>query len=106
MKIRRFTKFAFVVVIAALIVGVPPWDQIQRSATPQIEDLHREIPIGVVLPLTSRTRRSVMVCQCSVALSSLAKRLITQGNSVMQKLHSSPRTIGVPLRTLSKPIIN
>ena len=38
--------------IAALIVGVPPWDQIQRSATPQIEDLHREIPIGVVLPLT------------------------------------------------------
>ena len=52
MKIRRFTKFVFVVVIAALIVGVPPWDQIQRSATPQIEDLHREIPIGVVLPLT------------------------------------------------------
>ena len=51
MKIRRFTKFAFVVVIAALIVGVPPWDQIQRSVTPQIEDLHREIPIGVVLPL-------------------------------------------------------
>ena len=44
MKIRRFTKFAFVVVIAALIVGVPPWDQIQRSVTPQIEDLHREIP--------------------------------------------------------------
>ena len=39
-------------VIAALIVGVPPWDQIQRSATPQIEDLHRDIPIGVVLPLT------------------------------------------------------
>ena len=52
MKIRRFTKFAFALVIAALIVGVPPWDQIQRSATPQIEDLHREIPIGVVLPLT------------------------------------------------------
>ena len=52
MKIRRFTKFVFVVVIAALIVGVPPWDQIQRSVTPQIEDLHREIPIGVVLPLT------------------------------------------------------
>ncbi len=52
MKIRRFTKFTFVVVIAALIVGVPPWDQIQRSVTPQIEDLHREIPIGVVLPLT------------------------------------------------------
>ena len=52
MKIRRFTKFVFALVIAALIVGVPPWDQIQRSATPQIEDLHREIPIGVVLPLT------------------------------------------------------
>ena len=52
MKIRRFTKFTFALVIAALIVGVPLWDQIQRSATPQIEDLHREIPIGVVLPLT------------------------------------------------------
>ena len=37
MKIRRFTKFAFALVIAALIVGVPPWDQIQRSATPQME---------------------------------------------------------------------
>ena len=44
MKIRRFTKFAFVLVIAVLIVGVPPWDQIQRSVTPQIEDLHREFP--------------------------------------------------------------
>ena len=38
--------------IAALIVGVPPWDQIQRSATPQMERLNGEIPIGVVLPLT------------------------------------------------------
>ena len=40
MKIRRFTKFVFVVVIAALIVGVPPWDQIQQlllSTPPQIE---------------------------------------------------------------------
>ena len=53
MKIRRFTKFAFALVIAALIVGVPPWDQIQRSATPQMERLNGEIPIGVVLPLTS-----------------------------------------------------
>ena len=52
MKIRRFTKFAFALVIAALIVGVPPWDQIQRSATPQMERLNGEIPIGVVLPLT------------------------------------------------------
>ena len=52
MKIRRFTKFAFALVIAALIVGVPPWDQIQRSATPQMEGLNGEIPIGVVLPLT------------------------------------------------------
>ena len=52
MTISRFFKFAFVLAIAALIAGIPPWDQIQRSATPQIEDLHREIPIGVVLPLT------------------------------------------------------
>ncbi len=50
--IRRFTKFTFVMVVAALIAGVPPWDRIQRPATSQIENLHREIPIGVVLPLT------------------------------------------------------
>ena len=52
MTMRRVTKFTFVMVIAALIAGVPPWDQIQHPATSQIEGLHREIPIGVVLPLT------------------------------------------------------
>ena len=51
-NVRGLTKFAFVLMIVALIVGVPPWDQIQRSTTPQIEDLRGEIPIGVVLPLT------------------------------------------------------
>lgn len=35
-----------------LIAGVPPWDQIQRSTAPQIEDLYGEFSIGVVLPLT------------------------------------------------------
>ena len=51
-NVRGLTKFAFVLMIVALIVGVPPWDQIQHSTTSQIEDLHGEIPIGVVLPLT------------------------------------------------------
>ncbi|MYE91322.1 ABC transporter substrate-binding protein [Candidatus Poribacteria bacterium] len=52
MKTRRITAFACALATVVLIAGVPLWDQIQRSATPQIEDLHGEISIGVVLPLT------------------------------------------------------
>lgn len=52
MKTRKITTFACALAAVVLIAGVPPWDQIQRSATPQIEDLHGEIFIGVVLPLT------------------------------------------------------
>ena len=55
MDIRRFTTFAFVLTIVALIVGFSACDQIQQlllPSTPQMEFLHGEIPIGVVLPLT------------------------------------------------------
>ena len=55
MNIRRFTKFAFVVVIAALIAGISACDQIQQlliPAPPQMEGLRGEISIGVVLPQT------------------------------------------------------
>ena len=55
MDIRRFTTFAFVLTIVALIVGFSACDQIQQlllPSTPQMESLHGEIPIGVVLPLT------------------------------------------------------
>ena len=52
MKTRRITTFVCALATVVLIAGVPPWDQIQHSATPQIEDLRGEIPIGVVLPLT------------------------------------------------------
>ncbi len=52
MKTPRITAFACALATVVLISGVPPWYQIQRSATPQIEDLHGEISIGVVLPLT------------------------------------------------------
>ena len=52
MKPRRITTFVCVLATVVLIAGVPSWDQIQHSATPQIEDLRGEIPIGVVLPLT------------------------------------------------------
>ena len=55
MNIRRFTKFAFVVVIAALIAGISACDQIQQlliPAPPQMEGLRGEVSIGVVLPQT------------------------------------------------------
>ena len=52
MKPRRITTFVCALATVVLIAGVSPWDQIQHSATPQIEGLRGEIPIGVVLPLT------------------------------------------------------
>ena len=52
MKTRRITTFVRTLATIVLIAGVPPWDQIQCSAAPQIEDLHEKISIGVVLPLT------------------------------------------------------
>ena len=55
MNIRKFTKFAFIVVIAALIAGISACDQIQQlllHAPPQMEELRGEISIGVVLPQT------------------------------------------------------
>ena len=51
MKIRRFTTFAFVLTIAALIAGLSACDQIQQlllPTTPQMEGLSGEIPIGFV----------------------------------------------------------
>ena len=52
MKTPRITTFVCALATVVLIAGVPPWDQMQRSVTPQMEDLHGEISIGVVLPLT------------------------------------------------------
>ena len=57
MNIRRFTTFAFVLMIASLIMGFSACDQIGQlliPATPQTEGLSGEIPIGVVLPITGR----------------------------------------------------
>lgn len=57
MNIRRFTAFAFVLIIASLIMGFSACDQIGQlllPTTPQMEELHGEIPIGVVLPITGR----------------------------------------------------
>ena len=59
MNIRRFTTFAFVLTILALIAGLSACDQVQQlllPATPQMEGLRREIPIGVVHPITGQTR--------------------------------------------------
>ena len=57
MKIGRITIFAFALAIALLVVGLSACDQIGQllvPATPQMEDLGEEIPIGVVLPVTGR----------------------------------------------------
>jgi len=57
MNIRRFTTFAFVLMIASLIMGFSACDQIEQlliPTTPQTEGLSEEIPIGVVLPITGR----------------------------------------------------
>ena len=48
MNIRRFTKFVFVLMIVALIIGFSTYAQMMS----QMDELHGEIPIGVVLPLT------------------------------------------------------
>ena len=59
MNVRRFTTFAFVLTIVSLIMGLYACDQIQQlllPATPQMEGLSGEIPIGVVLPITGPTR--------------------------------------------------
>ena len=57
MTIRRFTTFALVLTIVALIAGIFACDQIQQlllPATPQMEGLRGEIAIGAVHPITGR----------------------------------------------------
>ncbi len=53
----RFTQFAFVLAIAALVVGLSACDQMQRlllPTSPQMEGLSGEISIGLVYPATGR----------------------------------------------------
>ena len=57
MNAGRFTKFAFVLAIVALIAGLSACDQIGQlpvPAPPEMEGLSGEIPIGVVVALTGR----------------------------------------------------
>ena len=57
MNISRFTKFAFVLAVAVLIVGLSACDQIQQlflPAPPQMEELSEEFSIGLVYPTTGR----------------------------------------------------
>ena len=57
MNIRRFTTFASVLTILALIAGLSACDQVQQlllPATPQMEGLRGEIAIGAVHPITGR----------------------------------------------------
>ena len=55
MNISRFTILALILTIVTLIVGLSACDQIQQlllPATPQMEGLRGEIPIGFVWPQT------------------------------------------------------
>ncbi len=56
MNVGRFTKFAFVLTIIALIAGFSACDQIGQLLVPAplTGDLSGEIPIGVVVALTGR----------------------------------------------------
>ena len=57
MTIKRFTTFALVLAIVALIAGFSACDQIQQlliPATPQMEEFSGEIAIGAVHPITGR----------------------------------------------------
>ena len=57
-NIRNFTRFVFVLAIAALAVGLSACDEsgsvLSGGETPQLEGLRGEIPIGVVLPITGK----------------------------------------------------
>ena len=60
MKVQRFTTFALVLTLVALIAGFSACDQIQQlllPATPQMEGLSGEIAIGAVHPITGRLGR-------------------------------------------------
>ena len=54
MTIRRFTRFASVLAIVALLAGLSACEQFQQilQPTPQMEGLSGEISVGVVLPQT------------------------------------------------------
>ena len=58
MNIRNFTRFVFVLAIAALAVGLSACDEsgsvLSSGETPQLEGLRGEIPIGAVLPITGK----------------------------------------------------
>lgn len=57
MNISKVVKFAFVLTIVALIVGVSACDQVQQlllPAPPSMEGLSGEISIGLVYPATGR----------------------------------------------------
>ena len=57
MTTRRFTRFALVLTIVALIAGLSACDQIGQvliPATPQMDKLTGKISVGVVLPITGQ----------------------------------------------------
>ena len=57
MNIRQFTKFASLLTIVALIVGLSVYNPIRQlvvAAPSEMEDVEREIPIGVIIAQTGQ----------------------------------------------------
>ena len=72
MNTRRFTIFAFLLTIVALIVGFSACDQIQQlllPVPPEMGELRGEIPVGFVLPQTGSLVSSGIAMQQGTELA-------------------------------------
>ena len=72
MNTGRFTIFVFLLMIVALIVGFSACDQIGKllsPASPQMEGLSGEIPIGFIIPQTGRLASSGIAMQQGTELA-------------------------------------
>ena len=72
MNTGRFTIFVFLLMIVALIVGFSACDQIGKllsPASPQMEGLRGEIPIGFIVPQTGPLASSSIAVQQGTELA-------------------------------------
>ncbi len=71
MKTRRITTFVCALATVVLIAGLPPWDHIQRSATPQTEDFHGRISLTTDVLVLSGLRITQEKLGCTKVGNSL-----------------------------------
>ncbi len=88
MNIQKITTFTFLVVTAALIVGLSSCDRVSpvvQPTTPQMQEPSAEIAIGVVLPLTGRLDTSFGVSMQQGFELALSEINSAQSNGVKLK---------------------